>query len=98
MAKKRKKGGNNAGTMSIIFIVLVFLVVMSVQIYKLKEKDDQLAEVITGLEAQHQEQIELSEEIEKLKKKVNSIDYIIEKAHEMGLLFEHEKLFKESDE
>ena len=44
MAGKRRKSGNNAGTMSIIFIVLVFLVVMSIQIYKLKEKADALAD------------------------------------------------------
>jgi len=98
MAKKRKKGGNNAGTMSIIFIVLVFLVVMSVQIYKLKEKDDLLAEVEADREAQLQEQIEYSEEIEELEKEVNLIDYIIKKAHEIGLVFPHEKIFKESDE
>ena len=44
MAGKRKKNSNSAGTMSIIFIVLVFLVVMSIQIYKLKQKDEILAE------------------------------------------------------
>ena len=44
MAGKRKKNGYNAGTKSIIFIVLVFVVVMSIQIFKLKEKADLLAE------------------------------------------------------
>ena len=58
MAAKRKKKGYNAGTTSIIFIVLVFVVVMSFQIYKLKEKDKLLAEREAMLEQQLTEEME----------------------------------------
>lgn len=93
-AKKR----SNAGTTSIIFIVLVFVAVMSIQIYKLKEKDDLLAERENNLQSQLQEEIERSEELGELEKKVNSIEYIKEMAHRMGLVFENEIIFKESSE
>ena len=58
MAGKRRKNGNNAGTLSIIFIVLVFVAVMSIQIYKLKEKDKLLAEREENLTQQLIEQME----------------------------------------
>lgn len=98
MSTARRKGGRNAGTASIVFIVLVFVVVMSIQIFKLKEKDDQLADREANLESQLQEELERSEDIEELQKKVNSVEYIKEMAHKMGLVFENEIIFKESGE
>ena len=64
MAGKRKKSGYNAGTKSIIFIVLVFVVVMSIQIFKLKEKADLLAEREENLMQQLTEEIQREEELE----------------------------------
>ena len=98
MCAKGRKGNRNAGTASIIFIVLVFVAVMSIQIYKLKEKDDLLKEREENLQSQLQEEVERSEEIGELEQKVNSIEYIKEMAHRMGLVFENEIIFKESSE
>ena len=84
MAGKRKKSGNNAGTLSIIFIVLVFVVVMSIQIYKLKEKDKLLAE--------------REQNLKELDLYTRSMEYIKDMANKLGLVYENEIIFKENGE
>lgn len=98
MAKKRRKNGNNAGTISIIFIVIVFVVVMSIQIYKLKEKDKLLAEREEHLMQQLTEELQREEELEELDLYTKSMEYIKEMANKLGLVFDNEIIFKESDE
>lgn len=98
MAKKRKKSGSSAGTMSIIFIVLVFVVVMSIQIYKLKVKDELLAEREQNLMQQLEEQIQREEELKELDLYTRSMEYIKDMANKMGLVYENEIIFKESGE
>ncbi|MBQ2902612.1 MAG: septum formation initiator family protein [Agathobacter sp.] len=98
MAGKRKKSGYNAGTKSIIFIVLVFVVVMSIQIFKLKEKADLLAEREENLMQQLTEEIQREEELEELDLYTKSMEYIKDMANKLGLVFENEIIFKESDE
>lgn len=98
MSAKRRKKKQNPGTISIAFIVLVFLVVMSIQIFKLKEKDDLLAEREEMLEEQLTEEMERAEELEELDLYTRSMEYIKEMANKLGLVFENEIIFKESDE
>lgn len=98
MAGKRKKSGRNAGTMSIIFIVLVFVVVMSIQIYKLKEKDKLLAEREENLMQQMTEEMLREEELEELDLYTRSMEYIKDMANKLGLVYENEIIFKESGE
>jgi cell division protein DivIC len=98
MAGKRKKSGHNAGTMSIIFIVLVFVAVMSIQIYKLKEKDKLLAEREENLMQQMTEEMLREEELEELDLYTRSMEYIKDMANKLGLVYENEIIFKESDE
>lgn len=98
MAGKRKKNGKNAGTMSIIFIVLVFLAVMSIQIYKLKEKDKLLAEREENLMQQMTEEMLREEELEELDLYTRSMEYIKDMANKLGLVYENEIIFKESGE
>jgi len=98
MKAKRRKNGRNAGTMSIIFIVLIFVVVMSIQIFKLREKDQLLTDREKNLSEQLSEELQRSEELGDLEKKVNSAEYIKEMAHKLGLVFENEIIFKESSE
>ena len=96
-AKRRRKGQNN-GTKSIIFIVVVFLIVMSVQILKLKEKDDLLKEREEALEQQLVQEQERAEELDELDLYTRSMDYIKDMANKLGLVFENEIIFKESGE
>ena len=98
MAGKRKKNSNSAGTMSIIFIVLVFLVVMSIQIYKLKQKDEILAEREQNLMEQLTEEMLREEELKELDLYTRSMEYIKDMANKLGLVYENEIIFKESDE
>ena len=98
MAGKRKKNGKNAGTMSIIFIVLVFLAVMSIQIYKLKEKDKLLAEREENLMQQMTEEMLREAELEELDLYTRSMEYIKDMANKLGLVYENEIIFKESGE
>ena len=98
MAGKRKGSGANAGTMSIIFIVLVFVVVMSIQIYKLKEKDALLAEREQNLMQQLTEEMEREAELEELDLYTRSMEYIKDMANKLGLVYENEIIFKESGE
>ena len=98
MSAKRRKKKQNPGTLSIICIVIFFLVVMSIQIYKLKEKDALLAEKEALLQEQVTDEEERAEELEELDAYTKSIEYIKEMANKLGLVFENEIIFKESDE
>lgn len=98
MSAKRGKKKHNPGTVSIVIIVLAFLVVMSIQIYKLKEKDALLAEREENLEQQLEDEMERAEELEDLDLYTRSMEYIKEMANKLGLVFENEIIFKESDE
>ena len=96
MAGKRKKSGNSAGTMSILFIVIVFVIVMSIQIYKLKEKDALLAEREQNLMQQLTEEMQREEELKELDLYTRSMEYIKDMANKLGLVYENEIIFKES--
>ena len=98
MARKRKKSGNNAGMLSIVFIVVIFVVVMSIQIYKLKEKDIALAEREQNLMQQLTEEMQREEELEELDLYTRSMEYIKDMANKLGLVYENEIIFKESGE
>ena len=98
MSAKRRKGGRNTGTMSIVFIVLVFVVVMSIQILKLKQKDELLLEREQTLEQQLAEEEARAEELKELDLYTRSMEYIKDMANKMGLVFENEIIFKESGE
>lgn len=98
MSAKRRNKKLNLGTISIVIIVVAFLVVMSIQILKLKEKDDILAEREAMLEQQLTDEMERAEELEDLDLYTKSVEYIKEMANKLGLVFENEIIFKESDE
>ena len=98
MSGKRKGKGLNAGTVSIVFIVLVFVAVMSIQIYKLKEKDDMLAEREQNLQEQLADETQRAEEIEDLNLYTQTLEYIKEMAHKLGIISDDEIIFKENGE
>ena len=98
MSAKKRKGGRNNGAISITFIVLIFVVVMSIQIFKLKEKDALLMEREQTLEQQLAQEEQRSEELKELDLYTRSMEYIKEMANKMGFVFENEIIFKESGE
>lgn len=98
MSTKKRKAGRNNGAISIIFIVLIFVIVMSIQIFKLKEKDALLIEREQTLVQQLAQEEQRAEELKELDLYTRSMEYIKEMANKMGFVFENEIIFKESGE
>ena len=98
MKNGKRKKGHDAGTISIIVIVLIFLSVMSVQIYRLKQKDAIYAQREQNLEEQLAQELQREEELKELELYTKSVEYIKDMANKLGLVFENEIIFKESGE
>lgn len=98
MSARRGKRGRGAGTVSIGIFVLLFLVVMAVQIYRVKQKDDMYTERVEELNAQYEEETQRAEDIEALEDYMKSTEYIEDTAKsKLGLAYENEIIFKETD-
>lgn len=98
MSKRKRRKGLNAGTVSVFLIVCIFVAVLSIQIYKLKEKDRHLGEQIGNLENILSEEEERATEIENLSLYTQTVDFFKEMAHKLGLVLDGEFLFKETEE
>lgn len=98
MSQKGRRKGHSAGTISVVVIVLAFLVIMSVQVYKLKEKDKMYAEREQALLEQLEAESERAEELEEMSLYTKTKNYIKDMANKFGLVFDNEIIFKESDE
>lgn len=98
MSRIGKRKGYNKGTVGILLIVVAFLVVMSVQIYKLKIKDAMYAEREQNLKDQLAAETQRAEELEEMELYIKSEDYIKDMANKLGLVFENEIIFRENDE
>jgi cell division protein DivIC len=98
MSRKARKKRHNAGTISIVVIVLGFLLIMSVQIFKLKQKDDLYAEREENLMQQLEDEQERASELEEMDLYTKSMEYIKDMANRLGLVFDNEIIFKESNE
>lgn len=76
---------------------MAFLIVMSVQIFKLKQKEAAYAAQEAELREAYEQETERAEEIESLADYVQSDQYIIDMAHsKLGLAYDNEIIFKES--
>ncbi len=98
MKRNRIKKNRNTGTISVCLIVLAFLVIMGIQIYRVKQKDDAYAAAERELLQQMEEETQRSQELDEQEAHMNSDEYIQEKANELGLVHENQILFKESGE
>ena len=98
MSVKKPRKGRNNGAIGIVFSVLIFVAVMSIQIIKLKEKDALLMEREQMLMQQLADEEQRAEELKELDLYTRSMEYIKEMANKMGFVFENEIIFKESSE
>lgn len=98
MSQKGRRKGHKTGTISMAIIVLAFLVVMSIQIYKLNEKDKMYAEREQNLLEQLAQEESRAEELKDMDMYTKSVEYIKDMANKLGLVFENEIIFKESGE
>lgn len=78
----------------IIGVVAVFSTVLVINIYNAQNTLKKLQEEKTKLEAIHNEQLKLSEELEEKALYVKTNAYIEEQARKMGLVYPDEVIFK----
>lgn len=96
MSMKRKRGSGRA--LGVGLIVIAFIVVMMVQIYRIKQKDNEYAAREQELIREYQQETERSLELEELESYMGSAEYIEDIAKSrLGLVYENEIIFKERE-
>ena len=99
MSAKRRKKNRNTGAVCIGLIVIAFLVVMSVQIVHLKQKDKAYAERQNELQKQYDAETERQTELDEYEQYTKTTKYIEDIAKsKLGLAYDNEIIFKESEE
>lgn len=93
-AKQRNR--RSSGTIGIIVIVLAFLVIMAVQIVRIKAKDAEYEAREQELKQEYQDETQRASEIDELEAYMNSSEYVEDVAKsKLGLTYENEIIFKE---
>lgn len=94
--KRRGKSGNRAGRLCITCIVFVFAAVMSLQIVKAYQKDQEYMAQQQSLEQQLEDEQDRQEELQKYEAYTKSQQYVEDVAKsKLGLLYKNEIVFKE---
>lgn len=97
-AKRIRKDNNRAGKICISMILIVFVIVMSVQIVKIYQKDQELIETQAEREAQLEEETARQQELEEYEAYTQTNEYIEDVAKsKLGLAYGNEIIFKEED-
>ena len=97
MSRRRRK--NSTGALSVMVIVIAFLMVMTIQIGRLKEKDAAYAAQEKGLQQQYEEEQARAEKIDETAAYMKSNEYIEDVAKStLGLAYENEIIFKERED
>lgn len=97
-AKRRKKNNNRAGKICISMILVAFVAVMSVQIVKVYEKDQEYARRQAELEIQLEEETARAAELEEYEAYTKSQQYVEDIAKsKLGLAYDNDIIFKEGD-
>ncbi|MBQ4301188.1 MAG: septum formation initiator family protein [Lachnospiraceae bacterium] len=91
-----KKKRSNTGRASIICIALFLLLVMSVQMVRLYQKDQQYVQQIEALNSQVKEQEEKKAQLSEYEGYINTPEYIESTAQDkLGLVHQNEIIFRE---
>lgn len=99
MSVRKKRRRRSGGTVSIAVIVLAFLVVMAVQIYNIRVKDNEYAAREKELMQEYQDETQRASEIDDLESYMKSSEYIEDVAKsKLGLTYKNEIIFKESSD
>ena len=94
--RRRRKNGNRAGRMCITCIVFVFAIVMSTQIIKVYQKDQEYIAKQADLEQQLSAEQDRQKELEAYETYTKSQQYVEDVAKsKLGLLYDNEVVFKE---
>lgn len=96
--RARRRSGRGR-TMGISLIVIVFIIVMTVQIYRIKQKDDMYAAKEQELLLEYQEESQRAEQLDEMEIYMSSAEYIEEIAKSrLGLIYKDEIIFKERED
>ncbi len=96
---RRRKQHRNTGTIGIVIIVLAFVVVMSIQIYRMKVREGEYASREKELMQEYEEETQRASEIDHLEEYMKSSEYIEDVAQSrLGLTYKNEIIFKERKE
>ena len=99
MSRRKKGRRRGTGMVSITVIVLAFMVVMAVQIYRIKEKDDAYVAREQELKQEYQDETQRASEIGDLETYMKSSEYIEDVAKsKFGLTYKNEIIFNESSD
>lgn len=95
-ARRRRKDNNRTGKLCISMIVVVFVAVMSIQIVKTYEKDQEYIAQQAELEKQLADEQERQAELLEYENYTKSQEYVEDIAKsKLGLAYDNEIIFKE---
>lgn len=99
MSKTQKRRSRKTGFASVGIIVVIFLAIMGIQIFRLNQKLAEKEEQLQLLQEQYEEETQRTSELEELEAYMQSDEYIEEMAKsKLGLVYDDEIIFKESEE
>lgn len=90
-----RKKQNRMAKFSITCMVALLIALMSTQIVKLYQKNQELALKEASYEAQKREEEARQQELEEQEKSMNSQEYIEKEAHRYGLFYDDEIIYRE---
>ena len=96
--RRRNRKSNRAGTISVSLIVFTLLIVMSIQILKLHQKNQDYVAQEQSLQEQLNEETERQDDLKNYEAYTKTQDYIEDIAKsKLGLVHNNEIVFKETD-
>lgn len=97
MSTKRRKKGRNAGTLSIGIIAMVFFAIMTFQIVKIKDKNENILQRKCEKQQEYEAETERANDLKEYEEHTKTIEYIEELAKsKLGLVYDNEIIYKES--
>lgn len=96
MSRGRRKQ-NRMAKFSITCMVCLLVALMSTQIVKLYNKNQELSAKEAAYEEQKREEEARSKELEELEKSMQSQEYIEKEAHRYGLFYDDEIIYREKE-
>ncbi|MCR5467768.1 MAG: septum formation initiator family protein [Lachnospiraceae bacterium] len=93
-SKQKKKTGRG----SIAIIVILLLIVMSLQTYRLYNKNQEYIAEEEELQKKLEEETERQQELKEYEEQLGSDEYTEKEAHnKLGMLYDNEIIYKEED-
>lgn len=97
--RNRKQDENRVGKICIGIILSVFVVVMTVQIHKVYQKDLEKIELEAELTEQLEYEMSRQQELDEYQKYIESQEYVEDQAQsKLGLVYDNQIIFREKED